>query len=193
MTFAWLEKLPQNSVVGVGVFLLVLTLVILSKKLYEHRRTNPALIQKGALCVKRANEQAVLAQQVKNPLLALTRANYAMAYLNIARDLALDDELAEQIQIPISELREDVEQEEERARDRILKLCPQLIPSRKRVRQSNPQEVSIPSTHLDYHVQALQEQQQVAIQNTVGANGQFPLRQPMPSNSGHGGEMFTQL
>ena len=121
-----LQKLPENSVLGLGVFLLVLLLVILTKKLYEHRGTNPAVLKKGALCVKRASEEAVIAQQVKNPLLALTRANYALAYINIARDLALDDELSQATQIHFDELREDVEKQERRARDRVLKLCPQL-------------------------------------------------------------------
>lgn len=121
-----LQNLPENSALGLGVFFLVLLLIILSKKLYEHRGTNPAVLKKGALCVKRASEEAVIAQQVKNPLLSLTRSNYALAYLNAARDLALDDELSVATQIPLDELREDVEKQEQRARDRVLKLCPQL-------------------------------------------------------------------
>jgi hypothetical protein len=122
----WTKKLPEHAAVGVGVFLLVLILVTLSKKLYEQRRTNPAVLKKGAICVRRASDHAIIAQQVKNPLLALTKANYALAYLSIARDLALDDELSQATNIPIEELQEDVEREEQKARDRILKLCPHL-------------------------------------------------------------------
>lgn len=122
----WLKKLPQNSAVGAGVFLLVLLLVIMSKRLYERRKTNPAVLKKAALCVRRGAKDAFQAQQATNPLLALTNANYALAYLNIARDLALYEELSAATNIPIDELREDVEAEEQRARDRVLKLCPQL-------------------------------------------------------------------
>jgi len=122
----WTKKLPQHAGVGLGVFLLVALVVGLSKKLYEKRGTDPAVLRKGASCVKKAANQALSAQQMKNPLMALAKANQALAYLKIARELALDSELAEVTRIPLDELREDVEREEQRARDRILKLCPQV-------------------------------------------------------------------
>jgi len=122
----WSKKLPQHSAVGVGVFLLITLIVVLSKKLYEKRGTNPEVLKKGATCVKRAASHAVSAQQMNNPLLAFSKAHQALAYLKIARELALDDELSESTRIPLDELREDVEREEQRARDRILKLCPQV-------------------------------------------------------------------
>ena len=58
--------------------------------------------------------------------MAFQHANYAMAYLNLARQLALDNELTDVTQIPVDDLREDIERQEASARERILQLCPQV-------------------------------------------------------------------
>ena len=124
----WVKNLslPNHFALGVGVFLTVLIIVILSKKLYEPRGSDPNAVKKGASFVKKSADTTFACQQSDNPLMALTQANYAMAYLNIARSLALDDELTDITKIPIEDLYDDIEREQATARERILKLCPQV-------------------------------------------------------------------
>ena len=119
------EYLPRHFALGVGVFVLIFVLVILSKRYYESTTTNPAVIQKGASIIKQSADLAFGAQQITNPLMALRNANYAMAYLNVARSLARDDELSDAARVDLDNLQVDVEREELAAKERILQICPQ--------------------------------------------------------------------
>src|SRR3990170_4354625 len=117
-----LANLPQHFYLGVGVFALVITLVVLSKRYIETSRTSPAVLQKGASLVKQSANIAYGAQmqQMTNPLLALRNANYAMAYLNVARALVKEGELSEAARVSLDDLHDDIEREEVAAKQRIL-------------------------------------------------------------------------
>ena len=121
-----LERLPRQFFLGVGVFSLVTLLVVISKRYYESAQVNPAMVKMGASLLKSSAELAYGAQQVKNPILALTQANYARAYLNIAKAVAPEGELSQAAQMSIGDLSDDIEREEIAAKERVLQLCPQV-------------------------------------------------------------------
>lgn len=127
VTFASVRaKLPDQFFLGLGVFLLVGVLVFVTKRVYEKSHSDPSAIKKGASLVKKSADATFACQQSESPLMALTQANYAMAYLSVARAMARDSELTECSKIPLDDLQEDIEREEKIARDRILKICPQV-------------------------------------------------------------------
>lgn len=127
MDFMRSIKLPKHFLVGLGVFLLVMIFVILSKKLYEKDTTPPEVLKKAASLVRKSADATFTAQQTNNPLLAMASMNDAASYLAIARELAKSDvELTEASKIPIKDLQDDVEREQKYAQDKILKLCPQV-------------------------------------------------------------------
>jgi hypothetical protein len=119
-------SLPPNALFGVGVVMLVGLIVYLSKKLYENQSTPVAVVRRGASLVRQAAEDGLTAQQLKNPLLALTKVNDARTRLKVARELVRDDELQKATSMAVSDLADDLDQEERRARDRVLKLSPVL-------------------------------------------------------------------
>lgn len=121
------KRLPRNFGLGVGVFLTLVILVFFSKKYYEKPvGSHPEVIQKGASFVKSSADLAFHAQQVENPLVALSNVYYAKAYLDIARSLVSDSELSERVKLSLDDLQEDIEREETIAKERILQVCPSV-------------------------------------------------------------------
>ncbi len=120
-----MNRLPENFFWGLGLFVLVGILVFISKSYVEKPQTPPALIQKGASILKKSAAEALDAQQVTSPLLALTKVNHAMAYLQIARLMASEAELSASAQLSLAQLQEDIEREQIAAQERLLNLCPQ--------------------------------------------------------------------
>ena len=126
MSSSWSDWLPQNFYLGLGIFLLVLLLVIISKRFYESNATPMAIVKKGASLVRMSADAAYQAQDAQNPLVAFGKASQAKAYLNVAQALANDGELTSEAKIAIGELQAEVDAEEERSRRRLVQLCPQV-------------------------------------------------------------------
>lgn len=119
-----LEKLPQHFFLGLGVLVTLAIIVFISKR--SNGRTDPVVVKKAASVVQQSVNLAYGAQQMASPLLALTNANYAMAYLKMARTLASDAELTEATRITLDDLQDDIEREERVAKHKILEMCPQM-------------------------------------------------------------------
>lgn len=123
---SWSDVLPQNFYLGLGVFLLVLTLVIISKRYYENKSTPAAMVKKGASLVRMCADAAYLSQETQNPLVAFSKATQAKAYLNVAQALANEAELAAEAKVAIADLQSEVDAEEKRTRQKLVAMCPQV-------------------------------------------------------------------
>lgn len=121
MSTLW-ERLPEHTLLGVSVFGLVLLMIFIARR-YEAKQVSPAMVASASGLVQRAADHAYAAQQIQDPVLALTRANYARAYFNVARSLVPESEL--QFKTGLAELNEDIEREELASRERLLQRCPQ--------------------------------------------------------------------
>lgn len=120
------SALPQHFFLGLGVFVFIVLLVVISKRYYEGNRVNPVVVKKAALIMKKSINNAHAAQQTENPLMALAQANYARAYFDIARSLAPETELSAAVQMHLDDIQDDIEREEIAARERVLQACPQV-------------------------------------------------------------------
>lgn len=129
-------EIPRSFLLGAGVLVVILLAVLLARR-HERGTTPPEVVRKTASMVKESADAAFTAQQSDNPLVSLTRANYAMAYLKMARALARDEEIAASANLAsLDELHEDIEREEQIARTRILESCPRLGRSSRLARQT---------------------------------------------------------
>lgn len=111
--------LPKHAFLGLGVFLIVVVIVILSKKIYENEKTDPAMIKKGSSFIKQSTNAIEISQSSSNPIIALQQANYALAYFNAARELAEDRELKECTKVSLNELKDNIERQEKMTKDMI--------------------------------------------------------------------------
>lgn len=116
MSSIW-ERLPEQSLLGIIVFGLVLLMIFIARR-YEAKQVSPAMIKTASSLVQRSADHAYAAQQIQDPVLALTKVNYARAYFNVARSMVPE--------LPgnMDELNEDIEREELAAREKILQVCP---------------------------------------------------------------------
>jgi hypothetical protein len=119
-----MNRLPENFFFGVGLFILVGVIVFISKNYVDKPQTHPALLQKGASIVKKSAAEALDAQQVSSPLLALTKINRAAAMLEAARCMASEAELNASSQLSLAQLQEDIEREQIAAQERLLTQYP---------------------------------------------------------------------
>ena len=78
--------------------------------------------------VKSAAQWAARSMQDSAPVIAVMNANYAMAYLNMARALATDAEIESNAGVPIDALIRDIEAAQSAAIQRLSAGCPSVGP-----------------------------------------------------------------
>lgn len=79
--------------------------------------------------VKSASQWTTRSAQDSNPLIALMNANYAMAYLNVARSVGSDSEIERYTGAAVDELLRDVEATQSNAIQRVSVTCPAVAPA----------------------------------------------------------------
>ena len=78
--------------------------------------------------VKSASQWNSRSVQDANPLISLMNANYAMAYLNVARSVGSDADIEKHTGAAVDELIKDIESTQSRAIQRVTSSCPSVTP-----------------------------------------------------------------
>ena len=78
--------------------------------------------------VKSSAQWKTRALQDTNPLIGLMNANYAMAYLNVARSIGSDADIEKNTGAAIDELLKDIEGTQSNAIQRLSMSCPNVTP-----------------------------------------------------------------
>ena len=76
--------------------------------------------------IKSATQWNTRSIQDKNPIIGLMNANYAMAYLNVARSVGSDVEIEKTTGLSIDDLLKDIEKTQTEAIDKLTSSCPTL-------------------------------------------------------------------
>jgi len=79
--------------------------------------------------VKSSAQWKTRALQDTNPLIGLMNANYAMAYLNVARSIGSDADIEKNTGAAIDELLKDIEGTQSNAIQRLSMSCPSVTPN----------------------------------------------------------------
>ena len=110
----------------VGIFLAI---VLLSRWTGESGKTYPRyILRRVRTLVQEAIRWGVTSTQDSNPVISLTHATYAVAYLNVARHLVTDQDIAQIVGSEPREIMHDLQQKQSAAMQRICQECPQIQP-----------------------------------------------------------------
>lgn len=108
----------------------VLALALLSRWTFDTGRTYPRyVLRRIRSLVRDAMHWNTTAMQDTNPLLALTHATYALAYLNTARHMVSDTDIERVMSIQPRELMFELQQHHDALLQRIVQACPALKPA----------------------------------------------------------------
>jgi len=105
----------------IGIFILYLFSSARNKRNALDSRAIRDLIKSAA----QWNSRSV---QDTNPLIALMNANYAMAYMNVARSLGSDSDIERYTNVSIDELLKDLEATQRTAIQKLTMQCPNSTP-----------------------------------------------------------------
>ena len=114
----------------VGFMLAVCSLSIFSASIRAGRGRGSSRQTKSMVkeAVRNSAHWSTAADQDSNPLLGVMHANFAHAYLNIARTLTSDAEVEEAAQVRLDEFSRSVAQTQRNAVQRLLAQCPSVRP-----------------------------------------------------------------
>lgn len=114
---------------GLGAVVLVLVLSLFSKWTdSEVKRYSPKCINQIKRLVRHSAQYATIANQDKDPLIALMHTNFALAYANSAKNLIPSKEIERIANVNLDELISVLEEEQLIAMQRLNQFCPQLQP-----------------------------------------------------------------
>lgn len=93
-------------------------------------RTSRAALEAKAVkdLVKSASQWNARSLQDTNAIIAMMNANYAMAYLNMAKSIATEDEVDTYAGHHVKGLADDIEASQRSAFKRLVGTCPSLVP-----------------------------------------------------------------
>lgn len=126
--FTWWDTLPD--MVKRAVYVVAALLVVLLGIRYLWPRSTVSGTSKLAALVRQAARWGAAAKQDRSPLMGLTHANYAAAYLQVLRELHGDAALADAAtSFRISELQGDIDDLQLRLQRSAAAQCPALQPA----------------------------------------------------------------
>jgi hypothetical protein len=115
-------------VLGILVGLVVLSLLFGSgSTMHSSSLSDSDQVTKSL--IKEAAQWSTVAQQDSNPLLALVHSTYGTAYLNIARHLGSDDDIARSSNLNLGEFRNTLSLNQQAAMRALLAQCPMMAPA----------------------------------------------------------------
>jgi hypothetical protein len=95
--------------------------------IWSSRSTKNALDQRALKdLIKSSAQWNLRSSQDSNPAIALMNANYAMAYLNVARSLGSDDEIEKNCGVNIDSFLKDIEKSQSSSLQKLSKSCPSI-------------------------------------------------------------------
>jgi len=108
----------------IGLGLLIILYAISARKNQKNALDNRAIND----LIKSAAQWNSRSVQDTNPLIGLMNANYAMAYLNVARTVGSDSDIEKCTSISVDEFLKDLEATQSNAIHRISTQCPNVMP-----------------------------------------------------------------
>jgi hypothetical protein len=130
MNFAPILGLVGAALASLSAFkwmLAAFLVVMIGWGLYSSRTTKNALDQRALKdLIKSSAQWNLRSSQDSNPAVALMNANYAMAYLNVARSLGSDDEIEKNCGVNIDTFLKDIEKAQSSSLQRLSKSCPSI-------------------------------------------------------------------
>ncbi len=102
--------------------------VMISWSIYSSRASRNALDSRAIKdLIKSSAQWNMRSSQDSNAIVGLMNANYAMAYLNVARNLGSDDEIEKTSNIKLDAFLAEIEASQSNALTRITGACPSLL------------------------------------------------------------------
>ena len=102
--------------------------VMIGWSIYSSRLSRNALDTRAIKdLIKSSAQWNLRSSQDSNAIVGLMNANYAMAYLNVARNLGSDDEIERTVNIKLDSFVNEVEASQSNALNRITGACPSLL------------------------------------------------------------------
>jgi hypothetical protein len=133
MYFGPLAGLFGAALASLSVFkwmLLAFIIVIIVWLITSSKRNKNALDERALRdLIKSASQWNVRSNQDSNTMISLMNANYAMAYLNVARSVGSDTDIEKHTGAAVDELLKDIENSQSSAIQKLTLACPSLAPA----------------------------------------------------------------
>ena len=123
------NKLPECWRYGIVILLVILCLVLLAQWANSRKQpTNEDILRHVRHILSESSRWQAHSEQDKNSLYALTHANYAVAYCNVARLLMTDEAIRNSIGVNMQEFHMQLHNSQKQCVQTLCHKCPSIQP-----------------------------------------------------------------
>ena len=124
----WVNSIPESWRYGIIVLMVILIIALLAKWVSSRQSYSNDMVRQIKHVLSEAARWQAMCQQDQNVAMALMHANYAVAYVNVVRQLMTDENIRNSAGVNMQEFVMQLHETQQRCLQALSQICPAVQP-----------------------------------------------------------------